>query len=602
MDSTLALLNSRLEIAKKFTEDFHSEIKRCLTDYKAEKDSITSLINSGQDTMIEATARYQFPVPLIQTNHTAVLGNLFDRPFDLIIRGGGKYDETKRIKIEAAYSYLKKKLNIFDFMQETGWWYVLIGWCSSRVFYKKEGRDEMVIGRDGQPLLNEAGSPVTRFVLTYDDPVLTAGKPEKEYYSPESEFSVDGKKVPYMFWEELMTKEVVEKIYEEEVETDASLETKAANKKDSVDLKRVNVRFYLGTLTKEAFDDLIELKKLPAGQFDPECAYFVVSTKSKVVHAAEFDLNEKQIALAKWQGTPADFFGFGVGKQLRFLQLQKSIRRSQQLRHADTLAFVKPIVEEESNVDTAALMDPRSGIPVLYKGQKPEYLVPPGINDAINFIDSTIDRDAQQVSGMIDIAAGSQAGGTVETATGQTLFASELDKRMKICRSRYAEFYKRTMILALKQCANNWSAEKIVTIMDERGKQQDVAISQDDLQDIDWDKDIDIDVESATVNKDLIRSQLTELYNILKDDPKANREEILKDLMRDGYGRKNPERYLADSKLEPGMNLVNPETGEQFVVDDSGQVVAREQEDQTADPTGSVDVPSDASALMGAAQ
>ena len=58
-------------------------------------------------------------------------------------------------------------------------------------------------------------------------------------------------------------------------------------------------------------------------------------------------------------------------------------------------------------------------------------------------------------------------------------------------------------------------------------------------------------------------------------------------MLRKGFNISNPERYVKEaSGVEPGTNLVNPETGEQFVVGDSGEVVSQQSQDEMAQPSG----------------
>ena len=79
--------------------------------------------------------------------------------------------------------------------------------------------------------------------------------------------------------------------------------------------------------------------------------------------------------------------------------------------------------------------------------------------------------------------------------------------------------------MLLKLCQANWQSDKLVTITDEEsGEDMEVNISPDDLSDIDFDKDVDIDPESVTINKDVLRAQAIELYNITKDDPLVERK------------------------------------------------------------------------------
>ena len=80
------------------------------------------------------------------------------------------------------------------------------------------------------------------------------------------------------------------------------------------------------------------------------------------------------------------------------------------------------------------------------------------------------------------------------------------------------KFYEQCIGL-LKQAQQNWEEDKLITITDEDGKETDITVNKTDLSDIDFDKDIEIDGESGSVNKDLMREQYISLYDKTKDDP-----------------------------------------------------------------------------------
>ena len=119
-------------------------------------------------------------------------------------------------------------------------------------------------------------------------------------------------------------------------------------------------------------------------------------------------------------------------------------------------------------------------------------------------------------------------------------------------------------------------------ITDEDGESENVIVNASDLQDIDFDHDIEINAESVSVNKDVVRQQMIELYDKVKDDPLIDRKVIFKDMLRKGFEINDPDRYIKQSEIAPGTTLVNPQTGEQFTIDESGELLPAQQNADTA--------------------
>jgi hypothetical protein len=228
--------------------------------------------------------------------------------------------------------------------------------------------------------------------------------------------------------------------------------------------------------------------------------------------------------------------------------------------------------------------------------------VPPDLSNVLLVGEQKADEDAQKASGMMDISQGSQQSATVKTATGQAIFAEASEKRIRYAKANFMRFYRDVVVKLLKLCQIYWSEEKVISITDDNGENIEVHLTSADLKDIDFDTDIKIDPDSLTVNKDVLRSQAIELYNMIKDDPLVERKEVFKDLIQDGFNKRNPDKYIKDMNVEPGTQLINPETGEQYIVDESGELVTQEAQEETAQPTGEVDVPVNQAGVMGQSQ
>jgi hypothetical protein len=60
------------------------------------------------------------------------------------------------------------------------------------------------------------------------------------------------------------------------------------------------------------------------------------------------------------------------------------------------------------------------------------------------------------------------------------------------------------------------------------------------------------------------------------------RKAIFKDLLRKGFEQSNPDRYIKKSEIPAGTTLVDPSTGEQYTIDEGGELApAQEAQPET---------------------
>lgn len=593
----LSLLKDRFEQAEKFTKkNFIEDIERSIEDYEA-KDSLMKTANLPG--LGDLNKRYEFVIPLIFTNVEAMKASLWDRLPDLIFKGRGTNDDDKKRKVEAAYQYLKDKLDLESFAISASHWFILGGFTSAYAGFKSETYEMPLLDDLGQPMMDADGQPMMQTLYSYNDPVLELSDPQKEYFSAESEFSIDSKNVPFQFRTKLMSVDEIKRIYDKEVDADTEVSIDKYNPKgdDKGDIKRAKVRFYYGSLP-----DKDEVKKDLKGlkvEWQSDGEYYIIYTLKEILYAEKRD--ERWCRLAKWYGTPNSFFGFGLGKIGRQFQKEKSIRRGQQIRLADVAAFPKYGVKNDGAnlIDLNALKDPREQQVVLYESDPPILLQPGNLAEVVTASEQAADRDAQQAFGLMDIAAGAQQSSTVSTATGQTIFAEAADKRVRLAKKNFMKFYKEVVVMLLKLAQLYWDDTKLVTITDEDGKDHQEPITRQDLKDVDFDKDVEIDAEDATVNKDLMRDQYISFYDKTKDDSLVNRKNVIQDVARYALRSNNPERYLKQSDVPPGTVLTDP-SGVQYTVSPSGDLVSAQAQNQLATPSGDPTA-SDPSALAGSA-
>lgn len=596
------LLIQRKNLAKDFTKkNFQERLKEELRYYEAMPPEMLDVLNVD---LVEATnRRYNFIIPLIFTNHESMMASMFDRVPEIVFFQSGADDEGKEKSVRAAYEYLKKSLDLETFMNDAAWWFILSGFTSAHAGYKQKTEDKPVLDDNGQPVLDEVTGEVKTYTdFTEDDPTIEVDDPLKVAFSPESEFSYGADKVPYYVREKLMEVEEVKRTYDKDdkkdIQADATIDkNEGLSTKDAVksDLDRVRVNFYYGRLPKEVAGEV--------KGWDYEKEYLVVFTTKTILHVEESPFGQKMCRLLKWHGAPNKFFGFGIGKLLQPFQREKSIRRGQQVRFADVAAFPKILLPNDTEVDKKALRDPREEIVILFDQErgKPEYLSAPNIGSAVSDANQQADQDAQQASGMMDLSTGSQQTSTVDTATGQTIFADAAERRMRLAKKKFLKFYRECVILLLELAKQNWQSDKLVHIMGEDGQMETMTVNAQSLSDIDFDTDVDIDAESVTLNKDVIRQQAIELYDRVKDDPLVDRKEVFKYMLENGFEIKNGERFMNEAQVPPGTELVDPLTNQMFIVGESGELIDQQTMSELRQPDGG-EIASTPGGIAGSAQ
>lgn len=603
MTTLLDLFKARHQLAKKFTKkNFLDNVKMNIKDYKAEDDWLNSFAEN--DTLyLQVTKRYEIIIPMIFTTQEGMLSSMFDRVPDILISERGEDDGEKVKKIKASYEYLKEKANLEEFMNSAAWWYLLTGFVSAHAGYVKKGHDVPATDEQGQEMIGEDGEPIMMTVYDEDDPEIEVSDPKYTFFSPESKYSIEAKNVPFYTRHKLMTTDDVLRTYGKVVKADASLQEE--DKDDGIsedmkeDLERVNIIMYYGNIPSKYKDELIEL----GIEYDIDGWYYAVCTKEEILHVERMPKDMKTCRLLKWYGIPTEFFGFGIAKLLRPFQKEKSIRRTQQSRYADVAAFPKMLIPADTEIDETAAADPREVPILMYNGDKePSYMTPPDLSNVLVLSEEKADQDAQQASGMLDISQGSQQSSTVDTATGQAIFAEAAEKRIRHAKRNFMNFYKECVILLLKLAQMYWDEAKVISLTDEDGNEEEVEVSAQDLSDVDFDRDISIDPDSLTVNKDVLRAQAIELYDRVKDDPIIDRRMVFQDMMRVGFNKRNPEKYMKEMAVQPGTPLMNPETGEQYVVSETGDIVSAQEQMEMAEPSGGGEIPTDPAAIMGGIQ
>lgn len=534
----LDLLNARYKVSKSYTKKFRDEVKKSLEDYKCERDDSSTKVYNKH---IKTGGRYDLTIPYIYSTHESILSSVFEKGAELVISDKGSQDEQKALAIKAMYEYLRDKLELDSFYWNSAWWYLLVGFVSSHQYYDMVIKGEApVTGQDGMPLMDEMGMPVTTPVYAWNDPRTVVDDPSKTYFAPDSEFSIDGKMVPYTIREKLMESRDLEKKYdlkEGEIESTEKLDVGGDYKdtKENDDIKRTYCKYYCGRVPEKESAEIAE--------WSEDTEYYITFVSNRVLNVS---VSDKKTALSRWFAAPTDFFGFGLGKTLRSSQKEMSLRRQQQIRYADQYAFPWLAVDATTKIDQRALQDITKRQPLVYTDKPPQFLVPPTTPQTLTDMDNMARSDAQFISGTLDLSKGAQDSNTVKTATGQQLFAQSQDKRINKIRIELGAYFRRCVINICELARDNWEEEKILQVAGDEGEVVDVVINKEVLSTIDFDTDIDIQLDTITVNKDTMASRSIELYDKVKDDPQVDRRKVFAKMLKEGFNIKNPDLYMLD--------------------------------------------------------
>jgi hypothetical protein len=247
--SLLSTLNSIYETNKAFTKKFHDEVKRNLDDYEAKNTDKTQK-KKGVYNRHVTSSRYDITIPYIFGTHESMISSFFENMPDLVING--RNSETDKVEIiKATYEYLKDKADLDEFLATSAWWFFLVGFVSADIEFKSEIEGYTPqLDQMGNPMIDEmTGEEVSIPIYSINDPVATVENLLKIFFSPESEFTIDGKKVPNYVKERLVNVDEIKDIYEVEVDPDTTLEVEGLESKEDALLGRANVKYFYGQTT-----------------------------------------------------------------------------------------------------------------------------------------------------------------------------------------------------------------------------------------------------------------------------------------------------------------------------------------------------------------
>ncbi len=144
------------------------------------------------------------------------------------------------------------------------------------------------------------------------------------------------------------------------------------------------------------------------------------------------------------------------------------------------------------------------------------------------------------------------------------LFAQGQDKLSNKKRKAIAKYYREVVIQLFKLCRDNWQDHKELTFINDDGKEEPITITPESLQEIDFDTDVDFNLDSISVNQDIMSQRWISLLDKVPMIPHADGKKIYQKALRESFKLQNPENYtLNDEELMPPVDEQGMPVGEE---------------------------------------
>lgn len=576
----LSILKSRLSVAKTWSKKPHKAWKKWIREYD---------IEDVDDT---AEIRDKVRIGYIFRHVESDLPSIFDDQPEIFIKGVGDVKILDPL-VRGTYSWLWNIQNLEEVVEDAATYFLLLGlagidspWVTKT---KKVIQQEMqpVADEQGQSLIDPAtGQPQMQSQdVPYEVPLINRPAAEtvnlfKVYFSPETKFGpiLDYKHCPYYFREYVMTKEEIKARFGKEVDADESLkiyddddtdeevsklsETSQDVRKD--DMKRAHVYEYYGCLPESLAKDITdEQDKAVEWEYDKD--YHIWFTKNEELKSESCPYENKPLHLIGNYGLANRFWKFGDAKHLRPLVQELEMLRSQNLKHARRLANPKALIPSDAEVDEKLFRDPREGVTVKYtpgpNGSKPEYMIAPRLGNEVGVGIQEARTDLEKTGGSFDLSTGASQS-SVKTPRGIQTFSEAADKNVRRKKKKIARLIRQLIIFQFKQLSMYWQPDGTETIdVITGGTSEKLPVVEEVLQllgDPDILAKLDIEVESLSVNRVQVKQDSLDLFDLASKFPYIfNLDEMAKDLLQNGFGKKDADRYLAtDDQKQQYYNLM----------------------------------------------
>lgn len=555
-EKLLTLLKTRARLAERFGKAYLDSCKKWEKDY-----NITTIADAKFTNLDN-----QIQIPYIFSTVEGGLSSVFENFPSIIMKQRGKEDREFTEFTEQIWLYLRDKLSLEELVEDAAIYFLNNGLATTRYGWEPGYVDVDMPVTDpatGEVILDaETGEPMTEkvTVAVKNLPYVCVHEPKTIGYSPESKFVLDDEKnmIPYATWYQMLTKDQVNDYYSvtptdsemESMKLDDLDEPKTLGKESQTEaeetkaeLQRVKVINYVGTLPKE---------ELPADlqeTYYADKVYYTAFSKERIYRQPE-EITKKPILNLGHYGMPSKFWRFGEAKVLRELEQDISLGRSRIMDLRDRQG-VKIAIPQGTEFDEASFKKSRDYTFMRFIGNNPPmYINPPTLPESILVAMQQSRDDIQMASAQMDISRASM-NNTVETATGQKIFAGETNKRNAKKRKKVARYIRALAKNLLILCGQNWDIETFakitdipVEVIEQQGWIQKLAELGDEY-------DVEIDIDSMGDTKESDAANAIALFREMKDRPNINQDELTEFVLKVGFRQKDASRFL--------LNNVSPE-------------------------------------------
>ncbi len=549
----LALLKSRLSLAKSFSKKPHEAWKKWVDEYNIEDFGDTDEV------------RDKVRIGYIFRKSESDLPSIFDDQPDIFIKGRRGTVKDIEPLINGIYDFLWDVQDLEEQIEDVGLYFIVLGmgFIKSPYVTKTKPVTEPVLDATGQPVVDEKGNPVTKTynVPSIDWPMAYGPDPFKLYFSPETKFApiLDYDHCPYYFEELVMTPEKIKADFGKEVTEGETLKIDGVDLDKDIegnremtksDLKRNTVYEYYGCLpenmAKGIKDDNGNETKW---SYDQDYHLYFTNNEELKVEVNPYD--SKPLFVVGNYGIANKFWKFGDPKHLMPLVQELQMYRSQILQHTRKIANPKPLLPNTANVDESAFEDPRVGKPVKYDGPTaPSYLSPAPLGKEVEIGTEMARTDLEKTAGSFDLAIGAGQS-TVRTPAGIKTYSAAADKNVIRKRKKIARLIRHLIIFQLKQIGQNWKPEdnKVINIVNPGSEEAEaLEVSREVLKILNGVSimyNLDIEAESLAINDAQQKEDAIELWSAAEKHPEIfNLVECAKDLLQNGYHKRDAKRYL----------------------------------------------------------
>lgn len=551
----LELVNSRLSLARRFSKKWQDNVKKWEMDY-----NIETLVAKKTEGIED---RNLMQIPYIFNTIESELPSIFQQVPAITMKQRGKKDKDFTDFANAVWDYIKSdsvtkmKSKLEDAginFLVTGLGVISWGWILETEMVD-DPQDIPVTNEDGSPVLDENGNPVVQQLANkvevpiVDMPYVETYPWKDVMFSPESAF-VQGEdnegKIPYIICRALKTSDEIKYDYkfDKKVEVDTpsyltlkefsdSMSLEDLDDKNLVkkDLERTYIYKYYGVLPKKMVDD---------ENWKPRNVYYMAFTPKQIIKEPE-RIDKKPLTLIGNYGLPSLFWRFGEPKAMRELEQDVSLGRSRVMDLRDKQG-TKIALPQGTEVDERALKRPADYTIMRFIGtQPPVYVTPPPIPETVMTGIQQSREDIQMLAAQLN------ADSALDTAYGQRQMQAGTDKKTNRKKDKIGEALQSLAKNLLILCAQNWDIDKFAEITDMEVTEIEQMGFLEKLQNLGTGYDVEIDVENVTNNKEVMAAQAIALYRESKDDPLINREEIIKEMIKVGFGKTDAERFLSEN-------------------------------------------------------